>query len=289
VHFVGGAGTSTIDHARIEHTPGMLVTDGARLEIRNTQFVNNEKGLEISGGSTVMIENTHFASTTDGTVLDARGSVLSVASSTITNTLDGHAIDAWDGVYLTVASTTIDGVDGVGVYISESPTTITNSIIGNTGDDGVSAANSDVSIMRSTVHHTGGIAVDVAGAENFVLRDTEIRAPADVGISLIYSTSTVTNVTVDGEATSTWDGIWINGGATIIASSTISGFTAGAGVFVDNIANVEHGEHATVLIANTEVSGNNVGIEVETGAAVVLEDVFLHDNETDVIGAVEVK
>lgn len=227
-------GTSTFEHAHFEDIGSPIVVSGGTLEIRDSEFINTDGGVESYGTSTlVFIENTNFASSTSDTI-GAYGSTVHIASSTITNQLDDDAIGIYNGASLVMESSIIDGViDSNGIY----------------------SYRSTLNIASSTINNTDGAA-----------------------LSLAYSTTTITNTTVQGGELSDWTiGIEVYRGTATITDTTVSGFTDGLGIDVSKPT-------APVLISGGEISGNDIGVGIyPAGSAVVSQDVFMHDNVEDVV------
>ncbi|KKU67561.1 MAG: Polymorphic membrane protein [Parcubacteria group bacterium GW2011_GWA2_47_16] len=279
IRFVGGVGaTSTIEFAHLENIRGVTVTDNAKVEISDTQFVENYYGLDIDGASTVSVENSSFASTTKEAIASYENSVVTISSSTIANTLDADAIGIYDGSNVTISSSTIDRVydgDGVGVY--DSTLHIASSTICDIEDgDGVGIYDSTVTITGSTVQDIfdgGGI---VASDSTVSISSSTIENISGGGdaIGLYDSNSTIINTTVlNGED----NGIVIDGGTATITGGTVSGFADGAGISVDE-------PETPVVISGTEVSGNAVGIISDAAASVsIAPSVSVHDNDVNVV------
>ena len=278
IRFVGGVGaTSTIEFARLENIRGVTVTDSAKVEISDTQFIENYYGLDIDGASTVIVENLSFASTTKEAIASYENSVVTIASSTIANTLDADAIGIYDGTNLTISSSTIDRVydgDGVGVY--DSTLHIASSTIRDIEDgDGVGIYDSNVTITGSIVQNIldgGGI---IAFDSTVSISSSTIENISGGGdaVGLYDSNSTITNTTVqNGED----NGIVIDGGTATISGGTVSGFTDGAGISVDE-------PEEPVAISVTEVSDNAVGIISDAAASVsIAPSVSVHDNDENI-------
>ncbi len=303
IRFIQDSGTSTISHMKIESINGIYLVNNARLEISNTQFLNNFRGLElrdggrvfqngsfvrIGKGSSVTIENTNFASTTKEAIAAYNGSSVSVASSTITNSLQSEAIGIYDGS-LFLESTTIDSVkDGSGIYTSNSVVSIASSTISNISKgNGLSLDNSTSTIANTAVKNTRYVGISINGGNatiasstvsdiadsggisvsqaTILIASSTIRNVLDGdGISLINSTSTIINTVIENTATSEFgDGIRISGGTVTVTESSVSGFTEGSGISVKNIT-------APVIITSTDVLGNGVGIEANPASSVVV-------------------
>ncbi len=276
-------GTSTFEHARFENMNTVFTVDGGVLEIRNSEFVNTEGGVGVSGASsTVLIENTNFASSTSDTIGVYNGGIVRIASSTITNQLDGDAIGVY-GAALLMASTTIDGVhDGNGIGAYDSFVSVASSTIRNTEGDAIGAYYSTMTIASTTIDGVSdGSGVAVYGGTLSIASST-IRNVSGGGISLYSATSTISNVTVENTG---YVGIEVGGGTTTITGTTVSGVDGWAGIYVDEgalsissstIKNVaDYGiyvDKATSTISNVVVeNGGGTGIDIYQGNATVTD------------------
>ncbi|HBB44152.1 MAG: Polymorphic membrane protein [Parcubacteria group bacterium GW2011_GWA1_44_13] len=315
IHFSAGASTSTMSYVRMESTNGIMLTDGAKLSIQDSQFVDNYSGVESDGKNTVTIENTNFKNTEEEPVWAYNGGFVSIASSTIIDTIDGAAIDVSDGVTLNVGSTIIDGAydwANAGIEAYGSNVSITNSTIRNTIAEGVSAYSSNVLIASSTVSDTmengmylynssstiiNSTIEDVVGwsgvsAEGgtILIASSTIKNVLNDGIGLYDSISTISNTVIkDG----TGDGIEVQGGTATITNATVSGF-AGSGIltssFVEDVF-TDDGSYSglwtivtstveSIVITGGEVAGNAVGVDVSSADSAIISDVYIHDNGT---------
>jgi hypothetical protein len=261
LRFEGGIATSTIENARIKNTQGVVLDEGARLQIQGTDFTSNYKGVELSGSSTVSLQDVHFASTTKKAIAAYEGSFVSLASSTVMNTLDSDAIAIESGSFLKMSSTTIDGVqDGDGIYVDRSTASVKNSTIKNISNSSGSAVDSFGSIIS--------------------LASTTISGVHGDGIDLVSSTSTISNTVVDGGGTGR-NGISVSLGAAEIASTTVTGFASygsGVAVFSDYAPRTRDTLPIVSITGNSEIFGNGFGVGSPLGTVVVSGDTSIHDN-----------
>ncbi len=301
IKFIGGISTSTLDHVIVESIAGIQLTDGARLSVKNSEFINNYRGLEMFGerdiinrktvitkeGGTLFVENTSFASTTKEAIAAYYGSIVLISSSTIRNTLDTDAIGVYYSTF-TMVSSTIDGVnrssgvyasnstisiasstisnilDGEGLVLDFSTSTITNVAIENSKWDGISIFNGNATIVFSDISNiTEGNGINAYQATISIASSTVRNILDNDGIYLKNSTSTITNTVVDTVASTWGNGIDIEGGTASITSSTISGFTQGAGIYVLNPI-------TQVIITDTDVTWNADGIIANPASSVVV-------------------
>lgn len=189
-------GTSTFENSHFEDINNPVAINGGNLEIRNSQFINTDGGVESYGANTtVLIENTYFASSTSDTI-GVYGSSVHISSSTITNQLDGDAIGVYIGGSLVMTYTTIDGVaDGSGIYSYDSILNVENSTIRNTEDTAMSLTYSTTTISNTVVQggefNDGTIGVEVYGGTAIVANTTVSGFVDAPGVGIYKPTSPV--------------------------------------------------------------------------------------------------
>ncbi|MFA6536673.1 MAG: right-handed parallel beta-helix repeat-containing protein [Candidatus Paceibacterota bacterium] len=204
LNFKDAIGTSTISNANFENLEGVSVYGNARLDISDTDFTNNESGIEVYDNGVAVLNNLNFASTTREAVSGYDLASISLSSSTISNTLQTDAVGVYGGKF-TMSSSTIDGVSG---------------------GDAISVYNTDVLVKNSVLKN--------------------------------------------GES----DGVSVYKGTVEIQDSTISGFTNGSGVDI-------YRPDEPVKISNTEVTGNEVGVMLDSEDSVIIDsESNVHDNGT---------
>ncbi len=294
IRFVGGVGaTSTIDFAQIKNINGVQVKSSSKVEISNTQFLENNYGLEVKERSTAIVSNSSFASTTREAVQLYENSNITIFSTTITDILDSDAIGIYGGSSLNISSSTIDKVQGgggIGVY--DSSAVITDLTVNNVySGDGIGVYDSSAVIEDSTINNVysrdgigvydssmvitdttvSNIRADGIGVYDSTLNisSSTIKDVSRDALGLYDSNSTIVNTVVqNGEA----NGIYIGGGEVTITGGSVSGFSEGTGIYVSFPTE-------PVVISGTEVSGNDIGISADSSAAVtILPDVSVHDN-----------
>jgi hypothetical protein len=204
LNFKDAIGTSTISNANFENLEGVSVYGNARLDISDTDFTNNESGIEVYDNGVAVLNDLNFASTTREAVSGYDLASISLSSSTISNTLQTDAVGVYGGKF-TMSSSTIDGVSG---------------------GDAISVYNTDVLVKNSVLKN--------------------------------------------GES----DGVSVYKGTVEIQDSTISGFTNGSGVDI-------YRPDEPVKISNTEVTGNEVGVMLDSEDSVIIDsESNVHDNGT---------
>lgn len=311
-------------NARLRVSDSSFVNNYAGLHLGKYSNFINGKPVRVNEGGSVFINNTSFASTTREAIAAYDGSFVSVASSTVTNTLDSDAIGIYDsslvmasstvdavkngdgvGVYngaftmasstirniadgdgvvvydsiLVMASSTISNINRYGVYLGASTSTLTNVKIENSVDGGISGDGGTVAIASSTILNTTDGEGVYFNKSIVSIASSTIRDVWDGdGIYLRNSTSTITNTVVENTvANEEGIGINVDGGKASIASSTISGFTQGAGIEVNTPI-------APVVIKNSEITGNAVGLDLENGSA-ACTNVSVYNNDVNIIGS----
>ncbi|MSU45326.1 MAG: hypothetical protein EXS47_01725 [Candidatus Zambryskibacteria bacterium] len=253
IKFSGGTATSTIIGAQFENIRGVSVTAEARVNIMDSQFIEDYYGLNIDGRSTVIINNSLFASTTHEAISSYENSNVTIASSTISSSLNSDAIGVYEGTKLTISSTTIDRVyEGSAVGSYGSNVTIQNSIIKDVYEsDGIAMYDSTFNISSSSISRTGGD-----------------------GMGLYSSNSDLVNTVIEnGES----NGITISRGTATIKGGSVSGFVDGSGIDVSRPEN-------SVAISGVEVYGNDVGIYSDSVTSISISpETSIHDNSRDII------
>lgn len=162
IQIYGGAGTSTINHAIIKNTGGVILDEEAATEITNSEFINNRSGVELYDESIANIENVNFASTTNEAITAYDRSNVTVASSTIFNSINNGAVAIYDS-NLVLSSTTIDTVyngDGISAYNSVvfvASSTVSNILSG----DGMGLYDSETTLANVTIENVSGDGVAV--------------------------------------------------------------------------------------------------------------------------------
>jgi len=306
----GEVGTSTITHARIENTRGVALFDGKPIAISETDFVGNYYGVQSYGGGVVEIENSNFASTTREAISVYSAGSVSVASSTIDNTFIKEAVGIYGGstisfssstisntqsrdaigVYssnLSLASTTIEGVtNGYGIASYRSKVTLENSSVSDVSSKtGVYSYRSGLSLASSTISGiSGGSGIEAYQSEvlieNSIIKDISQGNGIEVyNTSLVLASSSISNIADDDAvlisdsvveiSNSTIsdggiDGVGIYGGTVTIKDSKITGFDDGAGVVVD-------APEEPVIILDTEITGNEIGVFADDEDSIVIE------------------
>ncbi|MEK7569024.1 MAG: right-handed parallel beta-helix repeat-containing protein [Patescibacteria group bacterium] len=234
--------TSTFDHVRFENTESIVVS-GSDIEVRNSEFVHTDGGVEAYENATIFIENTYFASSTSDTIGAYDGSTVHIASSTITNQLDDDAIGIYDGSSLIMSSTTIDGVhDGSGIYAYDAFISIASSTIRNTESTAIALSNGTTTVANTLMQ--GGALND-----------------GDGGISIDGGTATITDTTVFGFTEGA-------GVSVSLQHERSYPYMAVPGI--------------VAVISDTEITGNATGIEMEAGSVKIDPSVSVHDNGTSV-------
>ncbi len=249
IEFIGGTSASTFDHVKIESIEGIWLIDGTHLSVKNSVFINNYYGVGLWRDQEEVVNGKY--------VFTKEGSTLFVENTSFASTTK-EAISAYDGSFVSLASSTITNTlssDAIGIYDSTFVMT-SSEIDGVARGSGIYADNSTIYIASSTFR-------------NILEGD---------GIYLYYATSTITNTVIENTGISKWgNGIEISGGTASIASSTISGFIEGAGIDVYLPA-------GPVVIENSEITGNTVGLDLEYGSA-TCTNVSVYGNIVDIIGS----
>ncbi|MDO8604765.1 MAG: right-handed parallel beta-helix repeat-containing protein [bacterium] len=305
----GGTGTSTLEYVQLEDV-GEIIIDHARIDVRNSDFIHTDGGLAAISHGQIFVENTNFNNLINSAFYANDFSTIDAFSIAIDNSEKGNAFDAFNNSVITVASTTVNNLgrgDGFGSY-NNSTVTVSGAVINNICGDAFGADNNSVlTVSSSTVKNVcwgdafgaygnsiltiasttiDGIEGNGIGAYDSILNvsDTTIRNVEDYGISLDDATSTITNVVIENGPN---DGIEIYGGVTTIASTTVKGFNKSE-VYYDEEGSLiwsDYGSGITVekplepvSITNSEITGNTVGISVDTSESVILSNTSVHDN-----------
>ncbi len=258
LRFSGGAGTSTINHANIEGIEGILLEDGARVEIRNSEVVGTGTGITVRNGSSIVLNNDRIASTTHGALMLIKGSSGVVASTTIENILSGDGISAYgdnqhresikSGSFLQVSSTTIRNIsDGDGIGLYSSTAIIDSTTIENIADgSGLGVYHSVLDVASTTIR---GIASD------------------DGAIELYSSTSTLSHIVLEN---GNGEGLEVYKGQVDVDDMVVSGFQE-TGILIAT---------TDATITNTETKENGVGVVFLSKPA--FSDILAHDNTVNV-------
>jgi len=172
--------------------------------------------------------------------------------------------------------------DGVGSLNFQGGTgTIEHAEVKNT--NGISASNGAHLDVSDTEFLGNSTALDVRDSTLTIASSTiKDTGPGDA-ISLHNATSTITNVVVEnGEAS----GIVLYGGSATIASTTVSGFADGVGItaypFIDERGKISLPDEPTVLILDTEVTENRVGVMAPDRVIDIEPESSVHDNGLDI-------
>ena len=144
--------------------------------------------------------------------------------------------------------------------------------------------NGTAEIENSRFSHTFNSAIDAFSGATLIVASTTIDSSyAGGGINTYdskVSIATTTVQAVDPEDGAT--GISVHGGTATISGATVSGFTSGSGISVGlgriGIDNQIVVPGVVANISGTEVTGNNIGVKMETGSAIIAPDVSIHDN-----------
>lgn len=174
-----------------------------------------------------------------------------------------------------------DGVGSLNFQGGIGTSTIEHAEVKNT--NGISASNGahlDISDAQFT---DNSAALDIRDSTLTIASSTIKNTGAGDAISLHNATSTITNVVVEnGEAS----GIVLYGGSATIASTTVSGFVDGVGITaypsVDERGKISLPDEPTVLILDTEVTENRVGVMAPGKVIDIEPESSVHDNGLDI-------
>ena len=211
-------GTSTFDNVHFENIGDMGVFDSG-VEIRNSEFVHTDGGINAYGESTVIVTNSNFAGITRDAIGAYGKSNVYIASSTITNQLGGDAIGVYDGSSLVLASTTIDGVhdgDGIGVY--ESTLSISSSTVKNVSDDGIGLYDATATISNTVVENGGENGIGIYGG-TATISNTAVSGFAGSGVAI--STPVEPVIITGGEVNGNSIGVSMDAGSAVLTDVSV--------------------------------------------------------------------
>lgn len=157
---------------------------------------------------------------------------------------------------------------GVNLY-GNSTATIENTTFASTTDDVIGVyGGSSLLVASTTIDGALGDGIGVYDG-TLAIASSTIKNVSGDGIGLYDATSTISNVVIENGGR---DGIGVYGGTSSISNTTVLGFDNGSGIVV-----LEPEE--TITITGGEVFGNDVGISMDEGSA-ILDGVSVHDNTT---------
>jgi parallel beta-helix repeat protein len=260
------------------------------------------EGLSITGGDATGLTGYDYYGTHDV----GGGVYVMTATATLNNNriFSNTAPFGGGGVYLgnstgqlnnnTISSNTVNN-GGAGVFLYQGSATLTgNTIISNTSHNnggGMYLFSTDATLRGNTI--TGntttmyGGGADVASCNptfsgNIVSGNTAFKGG---GLYLWYSHSNLTNnVIVDNQATNTGSGLWIGGSQPNLLHTTIARNTGGDGSGVV-ITNDGMGTNSTVIMTNTVLVSQAVGITASAGSAATVDGILWFGNGTNTSGA----
>lgn len=228
----------------------------------------------IAGSIAPTIENLHFtggdpfgqgggpASSTD----EAGGGIyVLTAAATIANNQIYSNTGRGGGVYLQFSPALLTGNtflrnttyrSGGGVYLYQSPATLRgNMMISNIVDAWGGGGGGGIYVYKSSA----------VLSENVVRSNT---APRGGGVYLVFSDATlVNNIIADNQATTNGSGLYVLGASPKLLHSTIGNNTGGdgSGVYVGDIVENNVTTYSHIVMTNTILVNQTVGITVATG------------------------